>query len=256
MAEDLLRYAYTTIKDGFELDDFPDLEYFDHLDHSEASKRMLEEAAQEVAKKLLARAATLASQRLLDELLPRLEDLRLPDHHGQAELLVSDVHFKTSDAIISRVHRPESFVSIDENIISWTLTNIGLSGTGNWAYDFIAAQDNGGFDLSIGGMSGAVSIALERDDRGRIDMRLKKCDVTFGETDVQFTGGVGCFCLMLVFELVVKPELSRIVPDLLKRGVKEIVENTVPQLRYFEEYWPLALGVVDISSNLLQSAIH
>lgn len=257
MAKELLRYAYTSIKDGFELKDFPDLEYFDNLDHSETSKRMLEQAAKEVAKKLLAKAATMASQKLLDELLPRLESLRLPDHHGQAPLLVTDVHFKTTDAVINRVHRPDSVVTINENIISWNLTGIGLSGTGNWAYDFVGpAKDNGGFELGVAGISCAVSVALEKDVRGKIDMKLLKCELMFGETDVQFIGGVGCFCLMLVFELKIKPELNRIVPELLQRGVKEVVENTVPHLRSIEEYWPLALGVIDLSSNLIQSAIH
>lgn len=257
MAQDLLRYAYTTIKDGFELDEFPDLEFFDNLDNSEASKRMLEQAAKEVAKKLLAKAASMASQKLLDEILPRLENLRLPDHNGQAELIVSDIHFKTSECIINRVQRPESVVTIEENIINWSLTNIGLSGTGNWLYDFIGpAKDNGTFDLTIDGISGAVSVALEKDDRGRIDMKLQKCDLTFGETDVQFTGGVGCFCLSLIFELKVKPELHRIVPQLLQKGVKEVMENTVPHLRYIEEYWPLAMGVIDLSSNLIQSGIR
>lgn len=257
MARDVLRYAYTTIKDGFELNDFPDMEYFDNLDNSETSKRMLEQAAKEVSKKLLARAATLASQKLLEELLPRLEHMRLPDHHGQAELLVSDVHFGTSEAVINQVHRPESLVAIDESVISWNLTNIGLSGTGNWMYDFLGpAKDNGGFDLTIAGITAAVAVALEKDSRGKIDMKLQKCDLTFGDTDVQFTGGVGCMCMSIIFELKVKPELKRIIPQLLQTGVKGVVENTVPHLHYIEEYWPLAMGVVDLSSNLIQSALH
>ena len=84
MALNFVQLAYDVAKDQWDL---PDINYLKSLDGSEMSKKVLEDVAKEAAQKLLSHFATVASNKLLEILLQRLETLTLPDCSGKSQVI-------------------------------------------------------------------------------------------------------------------------------------------------------------------------
>ncbi|ESO07918.1 hypothetical protein HELRODRAFT_190812 [Helobdella robusta] len=252
MALNFLQLAYDTVKDEWDL---PDINYLKSLDGSNSSQQVLEDVAKEAARKMLAHFATIASNKLLEVLLQKLETLTLPDCKGKSQAAITEVDYEATNGRVSRASRPLSTVSVDGGNITWAVNDIGVQSLGDWKYNLAGGllSDRGTYELSMNGMAFQFSANIVKVPGEAFDLQLGDCNFTRGQPDLQFGGSPGCMLLQCLFQDSVRQGLSEAIPQQVVDGVKELAMQTAPFLREFHAYWPLAMGVIQVTSDLVNS---
>lgn len=194
-----------------------------------------------MSEELLEQALSKISDKLLDELIPYLNNLCLPDFEGQTPVFISTLHYETSNVRAGNLTDPESTIDIDGNKIHWNVKNIGVSGSGNWKYSYLCMfGGDGKFDLTATGITTTASVAISK-DKGRFGVKLVECKCTLGKVEFNFDGGALCACMRCAYHCLAQPELYKALLRLLKEGIEEVVEKTVPGFHLIEKYWPFDL---------------
>lgn len=203
--------------------------------------KALEKKAHDMSEELLEQALSKISDKLLDELIPYLDNLCLPDYEGQAPTCLSTLNYETSDVRTGKLTDPESTIDIDGNKIHWMVKNIGISGSGNWKYSYLCVFGGGGnFDLTATCISTTTSVAITREN-GRFGVKLLECKCTLGKVEFHVDGGALCACVRCMYHCLARPELYKTLLRLLKEGIEEVLEKTVPGFHLIEKYWPFDL---------------
>lgn len=252
MAMNFVQLAYDVAKDQWDL---PDINYLKSLDGSEMSKKVLEDVAKEAAQKLLSHFATVASNKLLEILLQRLETLTLPDCSGKSQALIADVDYEATNGRVCRASRPLSNVTIDGPNITWSVSDVAVQSVGDWKYKLAGGlfSDKGTYDFSMNGISFQFAANIEKMAGGAYDLNVGQCHFSPGSPDLQFGGSPGCMLLQCLFQSNVKPGLDEAIPQQVVEGVKELAVQVAPFLKQYHAYWPIAMGVIQVTSDLLNT---
>lgn len=251
---DLVRLAYDVVQDEWDL---PDIDYLNNLDASDMSRKMLEDVAKEAGRKLLGHFATKASVRLLDMLMHQLEKLPLPDCNGKSQAMVTEVDYEATNSRVQRTQAANSKVTIEGSKVRWSVSEVGLESVGEWTYKMIGGlvSDKGTYELSMAGMGFDFEADIVKIPGGVYDLEMGGCELRKGLPDLQVGGSPGCMLFQCLFQNAILPSLKEQLPEQVASALKDVAFNIAPFLKQFHAYWPLAMGVIEVSSDLINSLV-
>lgn len=169
---------------------------------------------------------TKLSQRLLDKLIAALEKLHVPDESGQIGVYCFTLKYDTRNGAFHGVGHPHSVCDFDlpSRTFTWTGTDVGISGSGNWGYSYLCCStDSGNFSVCVTEISFLLKVAIVKDDDGHLALRFdEESYLKLGKVYFEADGGgtIG-WCAARAFRALARPWVLRKVLDTVKRVAEE-----------------------------------
>lgn len=213
----------------------------------DVANRLSEELTEVVIAKdeVIDAVLTRLSQRLLDKLVAVLEKLHVPDEDGQVPVFCFTLKYDTRNGAFHGVSRPHSVCDFDlpSRTLTWTGTNVGISGTGNWGYSYLCCSaDNGNFSVCVTDISFLLKVEIVKDAGGYLALRFdEESYLKLGEVYFEADGGgaIGS-CAERIFRTVARPWVLQKVLDNVKRVAEEKAKEALHSVvdRPMFNHWP------------------